>query len=342
MKKYPIENLFNKAGLRSTPFRKLRDYSLQPPNILWSRGWFAHCDYCGDLSFCNPAYPTRYMVKSLHRLRGKRGVIWLRLGSYPINESWGRDRLGDVATFARDVIGHLSGPTVLVTTDGDMSIPDHLPAGVAQQILSDPNIMAWYTQHYDGTLRHPKLLPLPVGLGLHAGVMNRLTGIHGQAKKFFSALGLSLPQNERLMRVWSDVHFRVHQHNGASRAPLAEAIRNGELKALVDAPVRRLPQTEIWRQYGRYAFVVSLPGHGWESYRTWEALALGAIVLTVHSPIDILIKDYRVVFIDSSKNDWWLILRDPNWLETACLQASRKPVVDLSWHNWVNKVRSHL
>ncbi|MBT5717709.1 MAG: hypothetical protein HOI70_12430, partial [Opitutae bacterium] len=236
MTKVPIENLFNKGGLRSTILRRLRDYSFAPPDVLWSRGWFHQSDFYGDGSFLYPAYPTRYMVKCLHNLRGKQGVIWLRLGSYPINKNWGEDRIGDVATFARDVVGHLSGPTVLVSTDGDMSVPAHLPVGVAEKILGDPNIVAWYTQHYDATVQHPKLFPLPVGLGLHAGSINRLIGVRGLAAKFFRAQKFALPQERRIKRIWSDVHLRTHQHNGATRVSFAEAINAGHLKENVDTP----------------------------------------------------------------------------------------------------------
>ncbi len=342
MKKIPIENRLNKGGLRSTIVRRLRDYSFAPPDLLWSRGWFHESDYCGDCSFLYPAYPTRYTVKSMRKLRGKKGLIWVRLGSYPMEPKWREGCIGDVATFARDVVGHLSGPTVLVTTDGDMSVPADLPVGVADTILADPNIVAWYTQHYDTTVSHPKLFPLPIGLGLHAAVMNRFTGVKGQAKCFTKAQNLTLSQETRIKRIWSDVHFRIHQHNGGARVPFADAIKSGHLKEIVDTPPRRLTQAEVWGKYGSYVFVMSLPGHGWESYRTWEALGLGAIVITIHSPIDTLIKNYRVVFLDSKQENWWLKLRDQKWLNRVWREASIKPIVDLSWKNWRKMVRSHL
>ena len=339
----PLVNFVNKGGLRTTIIRKFRDYQFKPPDLLWSRGWFAHCDHYGDGSFLYPAYPTRYMVRSLKQLRGKSGLIWLRLGSYPVNKNWGADRLGDVATFARDVVSHLGGPTVLVTSDGDMSVPAHLPPGVAEEILEDQHVAAWFTQHYDGTINHPKLFPIPVGLGLHAGSIGRITGVHGQARRFQLARSASLSPSKRIMKIWSDVHFRIHPaHNGNPRGPLREAINRGDLKDFVDTPEKRLSQTEIWRRYGRYAFVISLPGHGWESYRTWEALALGAVVITIHSPLDNILKPYRVVFLEESNTRYWNQLRDPQWIKTAWERAMNKPIVNLSWEPWVTMVRSKL
>jgi len=340
--KQPIENFFNKGGLNSTLFRRIRDYSTRPPDLLWSRGWFFESDHCGDCSFLYPAYPTRYMVKSLYQLRGKQGLIWLRLGSYPINEAWGNDRIGDVASFARDVVGHLSGPTVLVTTDGDMSVPANLPPGVAEKILEDEKIKAWFTQNLDSTVAHPKLFPLPIGLGLHSVVMNRFAGIRGQGRQFVNAQKSALPQINRINRIWSDVQLRVHAHNGAPRKPLAAAIKSGRLSEIVDEPDHRLSQNEIWEIYGKYAFVMSLPGHGWDCYRTWEALGLGAIVITVHSPLDELLRDYRVIFLDSKEDNWWRRLLDKDWLMESWLEASNKPIVDLRWKSWQAMVRSPL
>ena len=340
---HPLENHFNKGGLRTSIIRRIRDYRQPIPDLLWSRGWFAHCDNYGDRSYLYPGYPTRYMVRSLRQLRGRYGVIWLRLGSYPINSNWGTDRLGDVATFSRDVVGHLGGPTVLVTTDGDMSVPAHLPPNVASNILSDPNIVAWFTQNYDGSIVHPKLFGLPIGLGLHAGSINRMSGVWGQAKIFQGALSRTLPTNQRILKLWSDVHLKLHpDHNGNPRGILNDAINWGSLSKYLDLPVTRLTQTELWDRYGQYAFVISLPGHGWDCYRTWEALALGAIVVTIHSPLDALLEPYRVIFLDGTKPNCWEILNDSNWIDRMWEQYSLKPVIDLRWSSWIEMVRSKL
>jgi hypothetical protein len=342
----PLGGYLNKGGLRSSFFRRVRDYTGTPPNLLWSRGWFAYCDYCGDGSFLYRAYPTRYMVDSLHFLRNKQGVFWLRMGVYPVRADWGKGhatRLGDIVTFSRDVVGTLSGPTVLITTDGDMSVPSDLPYGVAENILGDPNIVAWHTQNYDRSIRHPKLHPLPTGLGLHAGVTNRLFGIHHVANVFRREASAITPSSQRILRVWSDVHLKTHpNHFGDSRATIHEAINTGALSATVDFPACRLPQHQIWRCYRDYAFVLSLPGHGWDCYRTWEALALGAVVITIHSPLDRLLTPYRVVFLDSSRTNWWKPISDMTWLSKEFHRVKDKPIVDLSWQYWARHIRDTL
>ena len=44
-----------------------------------------------------------------------------------------------------------------------------------------------------------------------------------------------------------------------------------------------LNRSELWRRHGNYAFVISPPGHGLDCHRTWEALALGCIPITLAS-----------------------------------------------------------
>ena len=60
-----------------------------------------------------------------------------------------------------------------------------------------------------------------------------------------------------------------------------------------------LPRSEMWRQRGRYAFVLSPHGMGLDCHRTWEALALGHIVLVPSSSLDALYTDLPVVTIKS-------------------------------------------
>ncbi len=347
-----LENLINKGGLRSSLLRRIRDHSKNPPDILWSRGWSHFADHAGDGSFLYPAYPTRYCVDNLRFLRGKSGLIWIRSGSYPIREDWGvehESRLGDIATFARDAIGRLADRTVLVTTDGDMSVPGDLPAGVANKILDDPNIVAWFTQNYDRSITHPKLKPVPIGLGFHA-LPSRFAGISQPAKQFCRSIRNSTESEERLDHIWSDTHINLHPRSNVRKHPtqidpralLAEALGSAPLRNTVDTPNKRIPYSDLWDRYSTYKYIVSLPGHGWDCYRTWEALGLGATVITVHSPLDNLLSPYRVIFIDAKKPEDWLILNDRDWLASEFEKCKLKPIPPLSWDHWITTVRRPL
>ena len=132
--------------LRSLILRRW-EYPRASSNILWSKGWYSVADWSGDSNYFYPAYHTRYRIQSLKRLVGKQGIIWLRLGSDPPKPEFENGAPGDLVIFARDVIGKLSGPVVLITTDGDRTIPTGLPDDVVQKIVNDTNIKVWYSQN---------------------------------------------------------------------------------------------------------------------------------------------------------------------------------------------------
>ena len=330
---------------------RLLKFPRAPIKFLWSKGWYLAADWSGNSNLWYPALPTRYRVKSLRRLRGKQGVIWIRLGSDPPKPEFDNGNPGDVQLFSQQVIGRLGGPVVLVTTDGDRSIPSGLPGGVAESILKDPNIVAWYSQNLDDSFVSGKLKAVPIGLDLHTMPGSKFTRPEVKAEHFQKALRRAKPLAGRTKRIWSDVHLEPNLGNlvGIARGTLTEArdelreaFESNKLLDFLDQPEQRLPETEIWSKYGSYAFVVSLPGHGLDCHRTWEALALGSIVITIHSPLDELLRPYRVVFLPRQDNHWWLPLGDQDWLENAFQTGKEGRSVDLSFYYWSSMVRAQL
>mgnify|MGYP001161079139 CR=1 FL=1 len=93
---------------------------------------------------------------------------------------------------------------------------------------------------------------------------------------------------------------------------------------------------------GRYLFVVSLPGAGLDVHRTWEALALGAIVITVHTSLDELLAPYKVVFVNADEPEWWRVLDDQEWLKQAAELGLKGRQLDLSWRFWGQLVRESI
>ena len=146
----------------------------------------------------------------------------------------------------------------------------------------------------------------------------------------------------RRNRIWSDTHLRDHPgFHGNPRATLSAALDKFQFNFL-DHPSRRLAQTDIWDRYLNYDYVISLPGHGLDCHRTWEALGLGAVVITVHSPLDDLLKGYRVIFLDAREPRDWLILDDRDWLAVESKKCIHKPIPTLSWDYWLTRVREPL
>ncbi len=339
--------------------RGVLDYHLTTTELLWSRGWHKFADRAGNGGLFYPLYPTRYRTVSLECLRGAKGIIWLRLGSDPEKPEIATGSPGDIQLFARDVIGSLGGPVVLVTTDGDLGIPSGLHSEAVRRILNDPFVVAWFTQNLDRPGFHRKLKPIPIGLDLHTR-LGKWGGPRTKARKFLKAFYHRARSEARVLRVWSDVHLEQdlgkmvdefpeeYGKPGASlfetRIELRAAIESGALNSIIDVPKFRLPVEEIWKKYGTYFFVISLPGHGLDCHRTWEALALGATVITVHSPLDELLERYRVVFLDRSETnkEWWEPLLSREWVDHAVQSTRSRTTPDLDWGSWVEPIRELL
>ena len=307
-------------------------------------------DWSGDSNYAYPAYHTRYRIQSLKRLVGKQGIIWLRLGSDPPKPEFENGAPGDLVIFARDVIGKLSGPVVLITTDGDRTIPTGLPDDVVQKIVNDPNIKVWYSQNLVTPSPHPKLRSLPIGIDLHTP-MGRFSRTKIKAELFESAIRNSSTSEDRVPRVWSDVHLEpdlgdlVGEPRGLlteTRDELRDGINTGALAGIVDSPAGRIPLQSVWKKYGSYEFVMSLPGHGLDCHRTWEALALGATVITVHSPLDNLLQPYRVVFIERKTKYWWEVMMNSDWLDHARRVVDRSQKFDIRMDSWISKLHKEL
>ena len=307
-------------------------------------------DWSGDSNYAYPAYHTRYRIQSLKRLVGKQGIIWLRLGSDPPKPEFENGAPGDLVIFARDVIGKLSGPVVLITTDGDRTIPTGLPDDVVQKIVNDPNIKVWYSQNLVTPSPHPKLRSLPIGIDLHTP-MGRFTRTNIKAELFKSAIRNSSTAEDRVPRVWSDVHLEpdlgdlVGEPRGLlteTRDELRDGINTGALAGIVDSPAGRIPLQSVWKKYGSYEFVMSLPGHGLDCHRTWEALALGATVITIHSPLDDLLRPYRVVFIERETKYWWKVMMNADWLDHARRVVDRSQKFDIRMDPWISMLHKEL
>ena len=307
-------------------------------------------DWSGNSNYAYPAYHTRYRIQSLKRLVGKHGIIWLRLGSDPPKPEFENGAPGDLVIFARDVIGKLSGPVALITTDGDRTIPDGLPGDVVQKIVNDTNIKVWYSQNLVTPSPHPKLRSLPIGIDLHTPI-GKFSRTKAKAELFRSAIKSSLMEKDRVPRVWSDVHLEpdlgdlVGEPRGLlteTRDELRDGINTGALAGIVDSPTSRLSLQSVWRKYGTYEFVISLPGHGLDCHRTWEALALGATVITIHSPLDELLRPYRVVFIERKTKYWWEVMMNSDWLGHARRVGNCGDSFDIRMDSWVTMLHKEL
>ncbi|ODT13134.1 MAG: hypothetical protein ABS35_38600 [Kaistia sp. SCN 65-12] len=262
-------------------------------DCLWSKGIARFCDYAGPGAYwfehTEVVQPPGFFRE---HYAGACGLVWVRLGSGA--------RAGgpcDLAGFVREALPTIRAPFVLVTTDGDLSVPSELPRDVVDALLASPYLVAWATQNYvgggDSRIRH-----FPIGLDLHyrrpfsspAGLLalldrlaKRRVAPDRQALRAFCDLGLNIQSEERreAVRVLADCPHVVMQR-------------------------KRVSQAAIWRRYAGSPFVVSAIGNGLDCHRTWEALILGSIVITRTSPLDPLFAGLPIVIVRD-----WEEIRDP-------------------------------
>eukprot|EP00667_Euglena_gracilis_P010761 EG_transcript_10974 len=82
----------------------------------------------------------------------------------------------------------------------------------------------------------------------------------------------------------------------AHRAMLSSGFKFGRFSAATNTTHMDLP--DFYRDTLRYRFVLSPSGQGWDTYRTWETLALGRFVVLLHSQLDPLFARLPAVLVD--------------------------------------------
>lgn len=296
---------------------------------LWSKGVARLCDMAGASDYWAADTEAVQSPEVIARdFAGAAGVVWVRLGT--------RSRDGqavDLDAFAERVLPTIGRPFVLLTTDGDAAVPSELRRETVERLLASPWLRGWYSQNCD-VRGHPVIRPFPIGLSLHN---KRPFGSSRRSADELRAVAVAArPAADRPLAIYSDI--------GVS---LASQERRAAAMLLRDAPhvrsqTRRISQSATWRRYAGSRFVLSLKGNGIDAHRTWEALYLGAIVVTTRSSLDPLYEGLPVVLIDRLDE-----LADPanliRWSESHLPLTGRDAVwARLDARRWVERLRQDL
>jgi hypothetical protein len=297
--------------------------------LLWVKGIARLCDFSG---------PPGYWIDATEAIQapevigdayaGAAGLVWVRLGTGV------RDgKLVDLDAFATHALPRIERPFVLLTTDGDTTVPSEVRPETVARILASPWLRGWFTQNCDA-MDHPMIRPFPIGLDLHKP---RPFGSPRKTAEELRRLAFSAkPAAERPLSVYSDVTVSVaspDRHAAWKLLPGVPHIRSQRL---------RVTQRTTWRRYAQSRFVLSLKGNGYDCHRTWEALYLGAIVIALRSELDPLYEGLPVVLIDSLEE--LLDARNlEKWSEQALPLADRDAVWQrLDAHRWIEPLRQRV
>lgn len=282
------------------------------PQLVWNKGIAALCDRRIPDEFPDGDYtPVSTLAGALMSSRLPDNMIADPQAHFSIRDGelvW--VRLSWLKSFVRQVLPHVKSRFVLVTADSDSCVPSELMTE-ARAIISSPVVTRWYTQNYDGTVVSDKLSPLPIGIDFHtlcqADAWGELKASSSDQERKLITLRDDLPPaDQRIPKVYIDFAWqkswglrsyrRFHPLRGTdfrpSRRRIATQLRGNDLTV---AQQEFLPRNTMWRTRGDYAFVLSPHGVGLDCHRTWEALALGHIVLVPSSSLDPLFAGLPVI-----------------------------------------------
>lgn len=300
---------------------------MAPADLVWSKGVGDFCDVAGSRAYRRSlTESTRSDAFFARHYRAAHGLVWVRLGTVART---GHDC--DLDRFARVALPRITRPFVLITTDGDLSVPSELNPRTVAALKAHPMMIAWYSQNADGS--DARVLPYPIGLDLHT------PRSWEKPPRLLSMLehlsSTAAPAISRQLRVFSDLGLQTTDARREAHA----AVEGCEH---VDLASARVSQFEIWRRYASYPFVLSAHGNGLDCHRTWEVLCLGCIAIVKTSSLDPLYDGLPVVIVED-----WRQVRDLAFLKGR-LEALA-PLTDPSYirarldpQAWLRPIRERL
>ncbi len=254
-------------------------------SLVSSRGIAKSCD-----DYPNYSSPQAPSVPCQSLLTGKAAgpVIYLRADT--------------VSKYIHLHVHRLSTPVVIVIGDDDNLMPDDHPS--MRVLLDNPFVRAVWSQNYHLPSFHPKLHHLPIGLDYHTLSYKHdwhpwgesgLTPAHQES--------ILLQARDALPPIQHTKPFCVTNFHHGMTLPRRAAYRVPAYRALAGHPAVKFlplsPRTEFWYAIGDAAFVISPPGNGLDTHRTWEALALGRIPIVQRTGIEPIFEGLPVLIVNS-------------------------------------------
>jgi hypothetical protein len=313
---------------------ELKDGS-KSTNFIWSLGYALECDVSPFRGVLPRDYSTGDRSWTLDPRRYARkprsgDLVWVASRFLPV--------------FFKECLPRIKVPFALVASDGDESFPGSSEdAAVMGAAIDDPRILAVFAQNADGSLKHPKLDPLPIGLDFHT--VNRSGGFWGeerrtaqeQEERLNAIIAGSPPLGRRIPKAFVDFHLSDRViYDGTRRS---DVLRDIMASGCVDLATGQLPRSELWALKGGYAFSVSPHGNGLDCHRTWEDLALGCIVIVKASSLDPLYDGLPVAIVDK----WSEVTAQAmaGWIDRfADIVDDARSRRRLTLSYWIDRIRS--
>jgi hypothetical protein len=307
------------------------------PELVWNKGIAALCDwripdeFPGGLAYVpDPVFASRNLnaqtpdnlIPDATPYRAIRDgeIVWVRL-------AW-------LKSFIAQALPHIQARFVLATGDSDTSVRGKI-APYAEAVAASPNVIRWFAQNCDASPTDPRISPLPIGMDFHTLSERPFWGEPVSSpcaqEEELKAIAQTLPPiAERVPDVYLDFAWQTGNYGG--RTQIIRQLSSNRRAFLQRIPLRR---SEMWRRRGQFAFVVSPHGNGLDCHRTWEALALGHIVLAPKSPLAGIFTGLAVASVE----DWSQVTPRnlARWMQSHGPLAHRSERLTSRW--WVQKMR---
>jgi hypothetical protein len=191
---------------------------------------------------------------------------------------------------------------VLVTTNCDYSAPNDIFGGsdlkstiaVKNAILMNPFLQMWFTNNADEI--HPKITPIPLGIDWHTpqihGCRNDIAFLHELYEDFKTRQFKKIPLLENRKQKIAITFANSLLDNATKIIPMSSSklrLRESRRFCLQKLQELKVINSEIipftkdriqfWSKLKDYCFVASPHGVGEDCHRTYEALAIGCIVI---------------------------------------------------------------
>jgi hypothetical protein len=171
----------------------------------------------------------------------------------------------EVDAFMEAVWPRLTTPKVLVTHNSDAEVGDRHAAWLEREGSS---LRRWFAQNV--TASHPRLTPLPIGIG-------NPTWPHGDLR-----VVRAVAQSERHAPKQRLVFARFDPSTYPPRLAVWEALRPS-FPELDEAPPGAIPFKDYLAELARHRFAICPRGNGIDTYRVWESLYLGVVPVVERS-----------------------------------------------------------
>ncbi len=308
--------------------------------LIWNKGIAAMCDwripdeFPARKGYWSVPEPVGHMLPpalldnlisnpEIYRDIRDGDLVWVKL-------SW-------LKSFLRQVLPLMRAKFVLATGDSIASVPSEVMSE-AEEILGYTNVIHWFAQNCDRVGFRGRISPLPLGIDFHTLSERPHWGENilssQQQEQILQSIRRALPPaRERIRKVYLDFAWQPAGFRASDRRQeIVEKLRTNECVFFQKGALRR---SKMWQKWGQYAFILSPHGRGLDCHRTWEALALGHIVLVPPSPLDCLYEGLPVIPI----KDWNEITSQnlEAWLSSysGCKIEEKK----LRSRYWVSKMR---